>query len=98
MEEKIMDPLDQIRDICDEHPHFGPIVLTAGGDCADKQPGEGSPFWTAVDLLARQGGAIDSDGLCVWAPELEPELVHLGGRNYALAGSALAKKYKRTTP
>ena len=77
------------------HPRFGPIVLDRRGDPVDKQPGERSPFWTAVDLWAKQGGVIGADGFCAWKAEPEPDLVHLGGRNYAAAGSKLAEKYGR---
>lgn len=77
------------------HPQFGPAILDGRGDPADKQPGSRSPFWTAVTLWAQQGGVIGSDGLCVWESEPKPKLVHLGGRNYAVAGSTLAIKHGR---
>ncbi len=80
------------------HPHSGPAVQDDSGELAQKQPGERSPFWTAVSLWAQQGAVIGPDGLCTWKPEPEPTLVHLGGRNYAIAGSGLAEKYRRTTP
>lgn len=80
------------------HPRFGPIVLDRRGDTAADQPGARSPFWVAVQLWAKRGAAIGPDGLCTWAPEPEPELVHLGGRNYALAGSTLAQMCGRKTP
>lgn len=79
------------------HPHSGPAVQDDDGELADKQPGERSPFWDAVTQWAQQGGVVDATGLCSWKPEPEPTLVHLGGRNYAISGSALAGKYGRTT-
>lgn len=80
------------------HPYSGPATTNQRGEIAEKQPGERSPFWAAVTQWAQQGGVVDATGLCQWTPEPEPALVHLGGRNYAIAGSALAKKYGRTTP
>lgn len=81
------------------NPYCGPAVQDDDGELAEKQPGERSLFFQAVNLWAQQGGVIGPDGFCTWAPaEPEPDLVHLGGRNYAIAGSALAKKYGRTTP
>lgn len=80
------------------HPYCGPAVQDDDGELAVNQPGERSPFWTAVSLWAQQGAVIGPDGLCTWKPEPEPTLVHLGGRNYAIAGSGLAKKYGKTTP
>lgn len=80
------------------HPYSGPAVQDDDGELADKQPGERSPFWTAVTLWAQQGAVIGPDGLCTWKPEPEPTLVHLGGRNYTIAGSGLAEKYGRNTP
>lgn len=80
------------------HPYCGPAVQGDDGELAAKQPGESSPFWAAVNLWAQQGAAIGPDGFCAWQPEPEPNLVHLDGRNYAIAGSALAGKYGRTTP
>lgn len=73
------------------HPHCGPAVTNQKGEPADRQPGHYSPFWQAVSLWAQQGGVVDATGLCQWTPEPEPELVHLGGRNYAVAGSRLAE-------
>jgi hypothetical protein len=75
------------------HPHSGPIVQDNDGELADTQPGERSPFWVAINLWASQGASIGADGFCTWKPEPEPKLVHLGGRNYAVAGSALAKRF-----
>lgn len=80
------------------HPHPGPAVRDARDELADQQPGERSLFFQAVNLWARQGGVIGPDGLCTWRPEPEPRLAHLGGRNYAIAGSGRAEKYGRTTP
>lgn len=80
------------------HPRVGPIVLDRQGNPADTPPGALAAFWDAVKLWAKQGAVIGPDGLCTWKPEPEPTLVHLGGRNYAIAGSGLAKKYGRTTP
>lgn len=75
------------------HPMFGPAVLNSRGDPADKQPGPRSKFWTAVTLWSQQGRQTGADGLCVWQEPVAVELVHLGGRNYASKGSALAEKY-----
>lgn len=80
------------------HPHSGPAVQDARGELADSQPGERSLFFQAVNLWARQGAVIGADGLCTWKPKPEPDLVHLGGRNYATAGSSLAEKHGRNTP
>jgi hypothetical protein len=80
------------------HPYCGPAVQNDDGELAEKQPGARSPFWVAVSLWAQQGAVIGSDGLCTWKPEPEPTLTHLGGRNYALAGSAFAQKYGRKPP
>lgn len=71
------------------HYYCGPAVLNKEGNPDDQQPGPRSPFWTAVTLWAQQGKHVGADGLCIWQPEPEPELVHLGGRNYAVKGSAL---------
>lgn len=57
------------------------------------QPGLKHPFWTAVTHWHQQGRQV-KDGLCVWAEPPKDELVHLGGSNYALKGSALAEKFK----
>ena len=79
------------------HPYCGPAVTNQKGDPSDKQPGPRSPFWQAVNQWAQQGCVIDADGLCQWTPDPDPELVHMGGRNYAAAGSKLAQKYSRAT-
>lgn len=92
-------PDRQIRDASGKawkfemHPRFGPIVLDHRGNPADEQPAEGAPFWQAIKLWASQGAVLGPDGFCTWTPEPEPELVHLGGRHYAIAGSTLAKKH-----
>ncbi|BEP96994.1 hypothetical protein GmRootA79_53790 (plasmid) [Acidovorax sp. A79] len=80
------------------HPRFGPAALDHQGEHADSQPAPRSPFWSAVTLWTQQGGVIGPDGFCIWKPEPAFELAHLGGRNYAIAGSALAEKYRRFTP
>jgi len=77
------------------HPRFGPIVLDRRGKPAGDQPGSRSPFWSAVQLWAAQGAVIGPDGFCAWTPDPQPDLVHLGGKNYAAAGSKLAEKYGR---
>lgn len=74
------------------HPYFGPAVLDKNGDPAKRQPGPRHPFWTAVTLWSQQGKHVGADGLCVWAPEQKPALVHLGGRHYTLKGGALDPK------
>lgn len=75
------------------HRWSGPAVLDSDGDIANKQPGPNHKFWTAVTLWSQQGRHVGADGLCVWTEPVKPLLVHLGGRNYAEAGSALALKY-----
>lgn len=75
------------------HPQYGPATTNARGDISAHQPGSRSPFWTAVTHWHQQGRKV-KDGLCVWAAPPKEKLVHLGGRHYALAGSALAKKFK----
>lgn len=80
------------------HPYCGPGVQDDSGELADRQPGQRSPFWEAVNLWACQGAVIAHDGFCVWRPAKEPKTVHLGGGHYALAGSKLAKEHRRTTP
>lgn len=79
------------------HPWSGPAALDARGEIAAKQPGVRHKFWTAVTLWGEQGRQVDADGLCIWAEPAKPELVHLGGRNYAEKGSALAKRFGQTT-
>ena len=75
------------------HSRFGPMVVNAVGDPIDNQPGPRSKFWTAVTRWAEQGSHIDAKGVCVWVEPIQPDLIHLGGPNYAAAGSALALKY-----
>lgn len=82
-----------LRYVFEMHHYCGPALLNKDGNPADRQPTPNHPFWTAVTLWAQQGKHVGADGLCIWAPEPEPELVHLGGRNYAEKGSALATKY-----
>lgn len=68
------------------HPRFGPILLTADGEVAKKQPGEKASFWRAVSWWAEQGQRIDDAGVCIWAKPPEPKLQHLGGRHYKVIG------------
>lgn len=75
------------------HSYFGPAALNSQGEVAARQPGPRHPFWTAVTLWHQQGRKVEG-GLCVWAKPPKEKLVHLGGSNYALEGSALAKKFK----
>jgi hypothetical protein len=79
----------------EDHPQFGPIVLNARGDPAASQPGSRSAFWPAWKAWSDGGKRLQADcATCIWEPA-QPDrvqLVHLGGRNYALAGSALAKR------
>ena len=77
------------------HRWFGPAVLNAAGDPARNQPGPRHKFWTAVTRWSQQGRRVGEDGLCIWGVPAEPELVHIGGRNYAIKDSALAMKYGR---
>lgn len=77
----------------EDHPYCGPNVVQADGSTpADPQPGQRSPFWRCVNLWIAQGRRRNSGGTCLWEPEPEPELFHLGGRNYAVAGSKLAQR------
>lgn len=75
----------------EDHPYCGPnVVLDDGATPADPQPGPRSQFWQCVDLWTAQGRRRNPDGSCLWEPEPDPPLVHLGGRHYAYAGSKLA--------
>ncbi|WP_157900207.1 hypothetical protein [Rhodoferax koreensis] len=93
------DPRNYLIEVDGNRFHFemhhwcGPAVLTAGGDIATNQPGPRHPFWTAVTLWGWQGRKVDADGLCVWEKPVEPEYVHIVGRHYAAANSALAKRF-----
>ena len=73
------------------HRYFGPSVTNRIGDIKDKQPGERSPFWHAFNAWMGQGQKLSGD-ICQWTEPQVLEMVHLGGRNYALPGSALAKQ------
>ena len=74
------------------HPQYGPATTNARGDISAHQPGPRAPFWTAVTLWSQQGRKV-KNGLCVWVKPPKEKLVHLGGRHYALEGSALAAKH-----
>lgn len=93
------DPRNFLIEVGGKRLHFemhrwcGPAVLNSAGDPAEEQPGPQHKFWTAVTLWNQQGRQVDADGLCVWQSPMEPELVHLGGRNYAAAGTALAQRF-----
>lgn len=95
------DPCNYLIEVGGKRLHFemhrwcGPAMLNAAGDPADKQPGPRHEFWTAVTLWNQQGRRVDAEGLCIWEKPGEPELVHLGGRNYAVAGSVLAERFGR---
>jgi hypothetical protein len=78
------------------HRYCGPTVLDSRGEIKDKQPPAKSPFWDAVCFWVRQGEKITQDRLCIWTQPIEPKLVHLGGKNYAYEGSALALKFNKT--
>lgn len=89
--QRIKDQKDRIWNF-EMHPICGPSVVDPNTEMPwDKQPSEKSPFWPAVHAWIDQGKRVDAHGLCIWTPVEEPELVHLGGRNYALAGSKLAQ-------
>lgn len=77
----------------EDHPHCGPVVSDRKGNIKDAQPPESSPFWTAVTHWYQQGKHISTTGLCVWTTPPKPKVVCIGGRNYALEGSALAERY-----
>lgn len=77
----------------EDHPHFGPAVSDRKGNIKEDQPPESSPFWAAVSYWHQQGKVISDTGLCVWMTPPKPKLVRIGGKNYALEGSALAEKY-----
>jgi hypothetical protein len=74
------------------HRYFGPSVLTKNGDIAKRQPGEKSPFWHAFTAWSQQGERVDENGRCIWIEPEKPRLIHLGGRNYAIEGSAIGSK------
>jgi hypothetical protein len=75
------------------HPYCGPSAVDPNTEIPwVKQPSEKSPFWPAVHAWISQGQHVDAYGLCIWSPTAEPDLVHLGGRNYAYAGSKLAQR------
>lgn len=77
------------------HPRFGPAVTYVNGNIKDTQPGSRSPFWPAVQAWIDQGQeVVEGTTKCVWVKIEEPKLVCIGGRNYAEAGSELAKKYE----
>lgn len=77
----------------EDHPRFGPIVLSRSGDPASVQPGSRSAFWPAWTAWRDGGKKTDAAGVCEWTAPPPPEpLVHLGGRNYALARSKLAQR------
>lgn len=64
------------------HHYFGPGVLKKDGDPYARQPGPRHPFWDAVTAWCKQGKRLTDDGECIWEPEKEPELEHLGGKHY----------------
>ena len=75
------------------HPVCGPVTVNPStGAPMERQPAERSSFWNAVHLWLEQGRLVDKTGLCQWTAQDEPKLVHLGGRNYAYAGSKLAQR------
>ena len=76
----------------EDHPRFGPIILNRRGDPAASQPGSRSPFWSAWTAWRDGGKKVDAAGVCEWAAPAPEPLVHLGGRNYALARSKLAQR------
>lgn len=82
----------------EDHPYCGPAVTGRKGNIKDKQPPESSPFWDAVSWWCQQGKQVGPTGLCVWAKPRGVKLVHLGGKNYAEEGSALALKYGKKPP
>lgn len=85
----------------EDHPRFGPVILNRRGDEAATQPGSRSKFWPAWLAWNDQGKRIEarSDGTtCIWDKPEEPELVHLGGRNYTLARSKLAQRALKGKP
>ena len=63
------------------------------GEPADKQPGSRAPVGVAGQHWANHGALNRPARVCHRAPAPAPPLVHLGGRQYAIAGSALAKKH-----
>lgn len=77
----------------EDHPYCGPTHTNAKGEIKTKQPSEKSPFWECINAWTEQGKRVAATGICIWRPKPEPELVHLGGKNYAEAGSELAKRY-----
>ena len=81
----------------EDHPRLGPVVLNKRGDVAKQQPGSRSAFWPAWQAWKEQGKRVQADGLsCMWEAPAAPELVHLGGRNFALARSKLAQRMENS--
>lgn len=81
------------RWLFEDHPYAGPSVTNRNGSIKDPQPPEGSPFWDAVTHWAQQGKKLNDAGVCTWFKPHEPRLVHLGGKHFALEGSALAIRH-----
>jgi hypothetical protein len=79
----------------EDHPRFGPIRLNKRGDMHKVQPGARSAFWPAWTAWDRGGRRVDANGRCIYDPPAQEDLVHLGGRNYALARSRLAQKLSK---
>jgi len=75
------------------HPVCGPVTVNPStGEPMVRQPAERSSFWNAVHQWLAQGRLVNKTGLCLWSEPDAPKLVHLGGRNYAYAGSKVAKR------
>lgn len=64
------------------HRYCGPCVVKQNDDPVKNQPGERSPFWTAVQLWIDQGQRVGADGFCIWDVPEPPKLKHLGGKHY----------------
>jgi hypothetical protein len=62
--------------------YLGPMLLGARGQPLAFQPGYALE---AISLWAQQGKIV-SDGLCVWAKEPEPILLHVAGRHWIAVG------------
>ena len=65
---------------------FGPQLLGKHGQPI-KAPPERSHFWDALRWWERQGKRRTPDGLCLWSPMPDEEVVeHVAGRHHRITG------------
>jgi len=74
------------------HWYCGPTPLTKRGGVRELGPRH--PFWLAATLWLAQGKRIGNEGLCIWEPEPEPELIHLWGKHYFRGTPEEAEAFK----